>query len=37
MRTFVPARENSEISKRYAIDQEPLAVGGYGQVYIAKD
>jgi len=36
-RSFVPERENSEISKRYEIDARPLAVGGYGQVFVAKD
>jgi len=33
----VPERENTEISKRYDIREPPLAVGGYGQVFIAQD
>mmetsp|Transcript_117292 Transcript_117292/g.373647 ORF Transcript_117292/g.373647 Transcript_117292/m.373647 type:complete len:644 (+) Transcript_117292:101-2032(+) len=36
-RSLLAEREGAEISKRYEIDERPLAVGGYGQVFIAKD
>lgn len=36
-RCFIADRVKTEISKRYNIDDQPLGVGGYGQVFIATD
>lgn len=37
LKAFMPERVNSEISKRYIIDQREIGAGGYGKVYVAQD
>lgn len=36
-RTFMPARVNAEISKRYDVDRNEIGSGGYGKVFKARD
>eukprot|EP00930_Biecheleria_cincta_P058854 TRINITY_DN44653_c0_g1_i1.p1 TRINITY_DN44653_c0_g1~~TRINITY_DN44653_c0_g1_i1.p1 ORF type:complete len:611 (-),score=123.83 TRINITY_DN44653_c0_g1_i1:195-2027(-) len=36
-RTFMPARVNAEISKRYDLDRNEIGSGGYGKVFKARD
>lgn len=37
LKAFMPERVNTEISKRYIIDQKEIGTGGYGKVYVAQD
>lgn len=36
-RLLVPERQNTEISQRYAMDEQAIGAGGYGQVFVAMD